>query len=436
MFDGYDFQIIAYIMPQVVKEWALTPVLAGQVASYGFVGLMLGATGLGMLADRIGRKKALILCLTIFTTFNGVAAFAHNFKIFCLLRFLSGIGMGGCQPIALTLITEFLPSRIRVKSVALLFAGFTGGFAVAGAVSMAVIPAFGWRAALFMGFVPILFIPFVIGFCPESVRFLAGKKRFTDTAREMRRVEKGAHVSPIDWSPETFSSIQSGTPAKSKFGDIFKGGLARMTVLMWASYFFSLFICISLELWLPSLMVKAGHSLVKSYSYGLVQGIGACIGGFVVGWFMDKFGRKAGLCTSFALGGLAVWLFGIVTSNMALYVSGFVAGALLIGGQNALQAVVGEVYPTHIRGTGAGAAMTIGRIGAITASMVGGILVGVIGFSQYFFVISVPCFVMVGIVLLYRVNKGEALEAIQQRLVGGTGKYAVSDVELHTSTAE
>jgi AAHS family benzoate transporter-like MFS transporter len=418
IFDGYDFQIVAYIMPQVIKEWTLSPVLAGQIAAYSFAGLMLGATGLGMLADRIGRKRGLMLCLIIFTAFNGAAAFAHNFKIFCLLRFLSGVGMGGCQPIALTLITEFLPSKIRVKSIAVLFAGFTGGWALAGAVSMAIIPAFGWRVALFMGFVPIFFIPFVILYLPESVRFLAGKKRFEEAVREIRRVEKAARVAPMDWSPANFSIVRSVTRPNSKFTDIFKGGLARMTVLMWASYFFSLFIANCLGVWLPSLMVKAGFSLVKSYSYGLIQAVGACFGGFVVGWFMDRFGRKAGLCTAFGLGGFAVWVFGLVTNNMALYAAGFVAGALLIGGQNALQAVVGEVYPTHVRGTGAGAAMTIGRLGAITASMVGGVLVGFFSFSQYFFVISVPCFLMVGIVLLYRVDKGEALEAIQERLAG------------------
>jgi len=132
IFDGYDSQIIAYIMPHLMKEWNLTPVTAGSIASYGFLGLMIGAAGFGMIADKIGRKGGLLICLAIFTIFSGAAYWAPNFKIFCILRFLAGLGMGGAMPLAITLVSEFAPARIRAKAVTAMFGGFTFGWAVAG----------------------------------------------------------------------------------------------------------------------------------------------------------------------------------------------------------------------------------------------------------------------------------------------------------------
>ncbi|WP_279384524.1 MFS transporter [Geotalea toluenoxydans] len=111
IFDGFDAQIIAYVMPQLVKEWHLTPVAAGSMASYGFIGLMIGAAGFGTFADRLGRKKGLMIALVVFSVFSGAAYWAPNFQVFCLLRFLAGIGMGGAMPLTITLVTEFAPAK-------------------------------------------------------------------------------------------------------------------------------------------------------------------------------------------------------------------------------------------------------------------------------------------------------------------------------------
>ncbi|TWJ14165.1 MFS transporter [Geobacter argillaceus] len=171
VFDGYDAQIIAYVMPQLIKEWHLTPLVAGSMASYGFVGLMIGAAAFGTYADRIGRKKGLMIALTIFSVFSGAAFWAPNFQVFCILRFLAGLGMGGAMPLTITLVTEFAPAKIRGKAVSIMFAGFTLGWAVAALVAMIVIPLLGWRMVLLFGFLPILILPVLKASLPESVRF-------------------------------------------------------------------------------------------------------------------------------------------------------------------------------------------------------------------------------------------------------------------------
>lgn len=420
IFDGYDSQVIAYIMPNLLKEWNLSPVVAGSLASYGFMGLMLGAAGFGMLSDRIGRKKTLMMCIAIFSIFSGAAYFAPTFKVFIVLRFLAGLGMGGAMPIAITLVSEFAPSKIRAKAVTAIFGGFTLGWAVAGLMAMLIIPRFGWRPLLLIGLLPIIFIIFIAKYLPESVRFLAGKKDYGGAIREMRKIEAIAGIAPRNWTPEDFE--QPVQKSKGNIKALFGKGLAGMTLIVWVTYFFNLLVVYGLSSWLPSLLVKSGFSLVKSYSYGMVQSIGATIGGFILGYVMDKFGRKAGLSLFYIFGGISLWVFGYATSNTALLLAGAGTGVFIIGTQIAQHVIAGEIYPTHVRSTGVGWALTIGRVGSIIGPILGGMLqMGGFSFKQYFLFFSIPCFICGIMVLLYKVNvKGEGLESINEQMSAPT----------------
>lgn len=423
IFDGYDSQVIAYIMPKVLGEWNLTPVVAGSLASYGFLGLMIGAAGFGMISDRIGRKKTLMVCIAFFSIFSGLTFLAPNFQVFVALRFLAGLGMGGAMPICITLVSEFAPAKIRAKAVTAMFGGFTLGWAVAGLMAMLIIPSFGWRPLLLIGLLPILFIPVIALYLPESVRFLAGQNRFEEAISNMRKIEKMAGVAPRNWVPEDFS--QAAAPVakeKGNFRMLFGKGLIGMTLLVWATYFFNLLVIYGLSSWLPSLLVKSGFSLVKSYSYGIVQSIGATVGGFILGWVMDKFGRKAGLSLFYILGGLTLIVFGFATSNMTLLLAGAGTGIFIIGTQIAQHVITGEIYPTHVRSTGVGWALTVGRLGSIVGPLLGGMLqMGNYSFSQYFIIFSIPCFLCGVLVLLYKVNvKGEGLEIINEQIATST----------------
>lgn len=161
VFDGYDSQILSYVMPHILKEWHLTPMVAGSVMSYGLIGLMTGTAGLGMLADRIGRKIPLIIGLAIFSVFSGGLYWVHDFKTFCILRFFAGMGMGGALALNITLMSEFAPAKIRARMVGILFVGFMMGPAIAGLCSILFIPAYGWRIVLFFSLLPLIMIPFL-----------------------------------------------------------------------------------------------------------------------------------------------------------------------------------------------------------------------------------------------------------------------------------
>lgn len=416
IFDGYDSQIVAYIMPKVLKEWHLTPVAAGSLASYGFMGLMVGAAVFGMMSDRIGRKKTLMTCIAVFSIFSGAAFFAPNFKVFVTLRFLAGLGMGGAMPICITLVSEYAPAKIRAKAVTTMFGGFTLGWAVAGLAAMGIIPSFGWRPVLLIGLLPLIMVPIIGIYLPESVRFLAGKKNFTEAIRNMRKIESMSGIAPRDWTPEDFA--QPVQEKQSHLNALFGKGLGAMTVIVWVSYFFNLLVVYGLSSWLPSLLVKSGLSLVKSYSYGMLQAVGATVGGFILGTVMDKFGRKAGLSLFYFFGGFALWVLGYATSNTMLLLAGVATGIFIIGTQIAQHVITGEIYPTHVRSTGVGWALTIGRVGSIVGPLLGGLLqMGGFSFTQYFVIFSIPCFICGILVLFYKVNvKGEGLEKINEKM--------------------
>lgn len=415
---GIISQTVAYILPLVLKEWILTPVEGGSIASYTFVGLMLGAAGFGILSDRVGRKKTLILAVAISGIFNGLAYFAPDYTVFCVLRFLSGIGLGGIPPLSVTLLSELVPTRMRAKAVTTATCGFPFGWAVSGIIAMFIVPHFGWRVLLAVsGFLALILVPFLALYLPESIRFLSGKGRNNEATEQMRRIEKTARLSASSWN---FDSPVSGPHhMKGALRQLFRAKLATMTILVWLSYCFTLVAVHGLSVWIPQLFVKAGYSLVKSYSFSIVQSMWALAGGFFLGFLLDRFGRKPGLLLSYLFGGLSILIFSVANSPVLLYLAGIATGLFVFPLPGVLHVVAGEIYPTRIRATGVGWAAVASRVGSILGPLLGGaIQMAGLGFHSFFFIFAMPCFACMVLVAFYRVNvKNDALEEVSSRLM-------------------
>jgi AAHS family benzoate transporter-like MFS transporter len=415
-FDGYTYAVLSYAIPQIMKEWRLTPVEAGSIVSYTFCGLMIGAAGFGMLGDIIGRKLPLMIGLFLFSAFTGLGYWAPNFATLCVLRFLAGLGMGGASPLTAALISEFVPAKVRAKAVTVVFMGLGAGGALGSVIAMTVLPRFGWRSLFLVEFASLLLIPVVYYVLPESVRFLAQKGLYDRAIAELRRIEKGAGVAAIKWTRESFV-----LPVYAKAGlkDLFKPNLALMTIFIWCTYFFNMIALYGLINWLPAVLMKAGHSVVRSYGYTFTLHSGTIFGTILLGYLMDRFGRKQALVPVLILGGIAVWLFGVATGS-ALYVVAAGAGFFLGASASGITVVAGESYPTRFRSTGTGWALTIGRLGAIAGPVVGGaIQMANFSFGQFFIVFAIPCFICAMLVMSYRVNvKGESLEVVTGKLTG------------------
>lgn len=417
IFAGYNSQIVAYIIPLALKEWQLTPVEAGAMMSYGFVGLMIGAAGFGIVSDRLGRKNSLMLVMIVLSVFSGATYFAPNFQIFCVLRFFAGLGIGGVVPLIATLVAEYSPSVMRAKLLTLVTGTFTLGWAAAGLAAMVLVPGFGWRMPLLLGVLPLFLLPAIHAYLPESVRFLAGKSRYPEAVREMQRIENLGDTGSGTWTEESFPRPDIQVSAGVR--DLFRPGLTLMTVLIWGTYVCCWLCLYGLSTWLPSLLTNAGFSLVKSYSFGIVQALGAFVGAFLLGCFMDAVGRKLGLAACFFIGGLSVLLFGFVTSTFSLYIAGAATGLFLAGMPAGLHVVAGETYPTGIRATGTGWAYSVGRIGSILGPVFGGVVqMAGFTFTQFFVLFSLPAFVCVMLVALYPIGvKREGLEKVTEKLL-------------------
>jgi MFS transporter, AAHS family, benzoate transport protein len=407
---GYNLQMLAFALPLISKEWGLTPVQGGTLISWGFLGLMAGALAFGALSDRIGRRRCIVAAISLFSLASFCASFVSDYRSLSVMRFITGFGIGGAFPLTVALLAEFSPASTRGRLVAAAVSGFTLGWAFAALVSMAIAPHFGWRMVFRLALTGVMLPPILVVSLPESVRFLVARSRTSEAERAVRRIEWIARLKPGTWSavPDSLETNPSG----GSLAILFRRPVLLMTVLIWATYFLNTTALYGLSSWLPSLLVKEGIPLVKSFSYGMVQAMGSATGGFVLGCIMDRFGRKPGLIVTYLLGGLSVLLFGSVTNNISLFVAGAATGIFVVGTPTALNVVCSEIYPTSARSTGIAATQAVARIGSILGPMLGGFLQAMgLSFRQFSFLFAIPCFVCTILVFFFPMDMGgKALE--------------------------
>jgi len=293
----------------------------------------------------------------------------------------------------------------------------TGGFVVC-LYGMLIVPLFGWRSLFLFEFLALILLPFVIGYLPESIRFLGQKQRYDRGIKELRRMERAAGVAPIDWTAESFE-----LPAEKKVGvrQLFHPKYAAMTILLWATCMCALFVLFGTATWLPALFMREGSSMAKSVSYAIGMQAGTIFGSIMIGRVMDRFGRKEGLISFFLIGGIATYLYSVVHSSAAFYILGAVYGLTGADCISGLMLVSGEMYPTQLRATATGWALTIGRVGAIIGPLLGGALqMAGFTFGQIFIVYALPCFLGAVLVFFFRFNirAGESVETVTGTLAG------------------
>ena len=408
-----------------MREWRLTPLQAGSAQSATFAGMMVGGLLFGMLGDVIGRKKGILLTLLVFSLGTGFTYWSPNFSTLCALRFFAGLGVGGASPLVITFVSEFSPARVRARAVSSIFVGFNIGPMLGSILAMTLLSRYTWRSLFLVDFLALLLIPPICLYLPESIRFLAQKEKSEAAIRELRKLEKAAGSAPVDWTP---ASLVVPASAKVGIGKIFRSNLGVMTVLLWCGYFLTTLAFFGTQTWLPSMLMKAGHTMVRSYSFSLAFPIGGIIGMLIMGGIMDRFGRKQALVPAFVCGGIATWLFGVFASDAGIYAMGFFIG-MFIGGcsLSGLNVVAGEIYPTQFRASANGWAGFVGKLGSMFGPLLGGALqMGRFSFGQFFIVFALPLFLGAILVLFFRVNvRRESLEAVTEKLTATAKRPAL-----------
>src|SRR6266404_4867300 len=236
--DGFDTQAIGYVAPALAKEWGLTKGALGPVFSAGLFGLMIGALVFGPLADRVGRKKIIILSTLAFGLGALVTAFVQDVNTLLAIRFLTGLGLGGAMPNAVAMTSEFNPRRRRATMVMIMFCGFSVGAALGGQLAAALIPQFGWRSVFIVGGVaPLLLVPILALRLPESVRFLALTGRANERVAQLLGL-----ISPkAVFAPATQFVIHEPGLAGIPVLHLFREGRTAVTLLLWVVYFAAVF---------------------------------------------------------------------------------------------------------------------------------------------------------------------------------------------------
>ncbi|GAM15239.1 MFS transporter [Mesobacillus selenatarsenatis] len=334
MFDAMDVGILSFIIAALQVDWNLTGKEMGWIGSVNSIGMAVGAFVFGLLADRIGRKNVFIITLLLFSVGSGISAMATTLSFFLLLRFFIGMGLGGELPVASTLVAETVPAEKRGRVVVLLESFWAAGWLVAALISYFVIPKFGWQMALILSALPAFYALYLRVNLPDSPRYLAVAKKERLTIKES--------IAEV-WSKEHF----------------------RRTAMLWILWFSVVFSYYGMFLWLPSVMVMKGFTLIKSFQYVLIMTLAQLPGYFTAAWLIERAGRKFVLVVYLIGTALSAYFFGTADSLALLITAGVLLSFFNLGAWGALYAYTPEQYPTTIRGSGAGMAASFGRIGGI-----------------------------------------------------------------------
>ena len=369
--DGFDTTAIGYVAPALAKEWNLGKGALGPVFSAGLFGLMIGALLFGPLADRIGRKKIIIFSTLAFGIGTLITSLVNDMNTLLVIRFLTGLGLGGAMPNTIALTSEFSPHRRRATMVMVMFVGFSIGAALGGLLAAALIPQFGWRSVFVVGgAAPLVLAPILALRLPESVRFLALTGRADARVAElltfvnMKTAFASATRFVVD-EPEL-----KGIPVQH----LFKGGRTLTTLLLWVVFFMSLLDIYFLSNWLPTVLNDLGASISQAAVIGSMLQVGGVVGTFALGSIIDRFSFRA-LALVYFIAVFAVGAIGQLGHSAVLVtVAIFIAGFCIVGGQIAANALAAGYYPTSVRATGVGWALGVGRVGSIVGPLVGGVL--------------------------------------------------------------
>lgn len=366
--DGYDMVVFGSIIPSISAEWGISTSTAGLIGSLGMLGALFGSLICGILADFWGRKRVIVFCFTIFTTFTFLTGFAQGPVEFAIFRTLGGLGLGGMPPLLVAIMSEYSPKTRRSMLVGLISSGFAIGGIVVSLLGIAVIPNLGWEWMFYLGGLPLLALPFMMKHMPESLAFLVVRKEKDKVSTILKKLNP-AYIPQKEDVFEVHLPKQ-GLPVTKLFTE--QRGFS--TIMFWITSFMALLVIYGLGTWLPQLMVQAGYPLTSSLLFLFALNIGVMIGNISGGWLADKKKPKKVIAGMLILGGISLSLLGFKPGMVILYVLVVVAGACSNGPGTTNYGYASKFYPTRMRSTGVGWTSGIGRFGAMVGPFFGGLL--------------------------------------------------------------
>lgn len=378
VFEGFDLQSMGVAAPRMRAEFGLDNAQMAWAFSAAILGTLPGALLGGRFADRIGRKAVLLISIAIFGVMSLLTAYASDYGLLLVIRFLTGLGMGGALPMMITLASEAVSEKYKGTAVSVMYSGIPFGGMLTAFLAMALAGDAEWRHIFYVGgLAPIILIPLLMKFLPESKDYL--------TAHQNK-------------------------PSVPFFEVLFAKERRYSTLQIWVSFFFTLVVLYFLLNWLPLLMGAQGLSKAEANYVQIGYNVGGILGSIMMGILLDK------LRMSFVI---KLIYIGILVSLCCLAVSPTVAllslsavgcGLFIVGGQSALYGLAAMFYPTEMRGTGVGAAVAVGRIGSFAGPLFAGMLLSLGSSSAMVIGASIPLILIAAIAALMLVRKPKPVQ--------------------------
>ena len=436
LLDGFDNQAIAFVAPLVAADLHLAMSEFGPIFGSGLFGLMVGTLTFGPVADRVGRKPVIVLSVATFGVLTLLTPMAHTVGSLATLRFLAGVGLGGALPNVIALTSEYAPQAKRATMVSLMFCGIPLGAVLGGLLSTYLMVRYGWRSVFYVGgTLPLLLLPFLLVLLPESLAFLVARNASNGRILPLLR-----RLNPDANYPHDTVCVVPERPAQgSPVSQLFREGRAPVTLLLWLTFFCNLLVMFFLISWLPTVMRQTYAAVEQAALATVVLNAGGVTGGLVLGRLIDKRVPFTFVSVAYAAGAVMTGVLGFTahTNIVTFMVSIYAAGILMLGLQFCMNAIAASYYPTHLRSTGVGWALGVGRTGSVVGPIIGGVLIG-LGWSteRLFVAAAIPALLASLSVFLVGVQTRRARQRVAATIPAPSGAFEGAVAAMGPATVD
>jgi putative MFS transporter len=435
--ESYDVGVIGSVLPSLQKEFHLGAVSLGLLAIASTLGIVISVIPAGWMADTIGRKKILIIGTAWYSVFSLLCGFAPTPTALVLLRFASGLGMGAIFPIPYAMAAELTPRHFRGAMTAVLDSFLSVGYFVAPLIAFAVIPSMsqdmGWRVLFYVGAFPLVYVPVLLKWMPESPRWLEVKGRTREADAIVSRLEHDIErrtgeqlptpqIADLEATSDTEGVINRPPTdgaivrarQKGRYIQIFHRPFLKRTVMMWIAFSCILFIFYAIQTYTPTVLIQKGYGNATAFLLTTIIVIASVPGKYAAAFAVERFGRKATLVCFTGVAAVAAVLFGLSHNPMLSLACGIVLAFFGIGIDPVIKIYGAEQYPTRIRETGIGLFEGVGRFfgGALAPFIMAFILARGSVPVSYFFVALVALVGIGTVALLGTETKGRSIDHV------------------------
>ena len=368
--DGFDVLAISFASPGIAAEWKTSMAGLGLIASMELIGMVVGSIMLGGIADTIGRRPTILGCLVFMTIGMYMVTTTSELAVFSAWRFFTGLGIGGMLAVINAQAAEFANNKSRPLAIALMTGGYPIGGIVGGAVVTELLKTHDWRSVFYFGTaMTAMLIPLVYFIMPESVHWLMRKRR-PDALEKINQIMTRLKQATVSVLPEVSQARQS-----KPFVDIFSKSMIATTLIVTAGYFFHMITFYYILKWVPKLVVDLGFSPSSAAGVLTWASVGGAFGCLTFGWLSRKFDVKRMTLFFYAISWLGVILFGQTSANLTVLsalvcIAGYFINSAIVG----MYSLMAHVFPTHVRASGTGFAIGVGRGGSVSSPILAGLL--------------------------------------------------------------